>query len=401
MTKKTQVERGAWTACMVLILLAYGGCKEQEMPVPPPPKVTVAQPVQKEVTLHWEFTGNTEAVAQVEVRARVEGYLQNVAFEDGDLVEEGDLLFVIEPDPYDVKVDQARAQLTARQAELAQAEADLGRVQQAAETNAVSKQQVDQTRAQRDVARASVEQAEAALAEAKLNLGYTKVHSPISGRVSESYVDVGNLVGSAERTLLATVVTVDPIYVYFNVSERVLAAKLEELSVLGAEGRQRKPNMPCFVGLPGDDGYPFAGAVDYADITVEAGTGTIQIRAGVPNEALRLYPGMFVRIRVARETREEAVLVSERALGTDLAGKYLLVVGKDNVVERRGVQIGALIEGMRVIEAGITADERYVVSGLQRARPGLPVTPQPARPTPPEVPAGERHSEAGEGGGDV
>jgi len=384
-----------------LVALGLAGCEKPEAPTMPPPSVTVAQPVRENVTLHYEFTGTTEATHQVEIRARVEGYLRSIEFEDGAFVKAGDLLFAIEPDPYDVKVSQAHALLTSGQADLARAEADFRRIQQAAETNAVSKQQVDLYRAQRDVAQAGVEQAEAALAEARLDQGYTKVYCPITGRVSRRYVDVGNLVGAAERTLLARVVTIDPIYVYFNVSERVLATRLKEMSKVRPGDGAARVDVPCFVGLPDDDGYPYEGAIDYADITVEAGTGTIQIRASLPNEEFRLYPGMFVRVRIPRPTSEDAVLVSERAIGTDLAGKYLLVVGENNVVERRAVQIGSLVEDRRVIETGITPAERYIVNGLQRARPGLPVTPQPARPTPPETPVENAPSQAGEGGDDV
>jgi RND family efflux transporter MFP subunit len=260
---------------------------------------------------------------------------------------------------------------------------------------------VDLTRAQRDVAQAGVQQAEATLAEARLNQSYTKVYSPITGRVSRRYVDVGNLVGSGERTLLARVVTIDPIYVFFNVTERILVSRLKELSQLAPGEREAGPEIPCAVGIPGEAGFPFEGTIDYADITVDPGTGTLEVRGRLPNEDLLLYPGMFVRIRVPRGESQEAVLVHEHAIGTDMAGKYLLVVGADNVVERRGVQMGALVEPMRVIEEGISPSERYIINGLQRARPGLPVTPQAAQPAPPEAPAGSQPADATGGGDNV
>jgi RND family efflux transporter MFP subunit len=402
MIAQTQRGRWIWTAWIALMPLAFGGCEKPQAPAMPPPTVTVGHPIQQEVTLHWEFTGNTQAAAEVEVRARVEGYLKSIEFDDGDLVEAGDLLFTIEPDLYDVQVSQAQAQVTASQADLKRAEADFGRIEEAAQTNAVSRQQVDLARAQRDVAEASVQQAEAALAAAQLNQGYTKVYSPIAGRVSRRYVDVGNLVGSGERTLLARVVTVDPIYVYFNIAERILVSRLKELSQLGPTEREATPDIPCSVGIPGEEGFPFAGMIDYADITVDSGTGTLQVRAELPNENRLLFPGMFVRIRVPRASSNEAVLVHERAIGTDMAGKYLLVVGENNMVEHRSVQAGALIEGMRVIESGITPGERYITNGLQRARPGMPVTPQAAAPAPSE-PASEtpQPTEAAGGGDDV
>ena len=401
MNGRIRLHRRAHVFGIAVALLAFGGCEKPEVPTPPPPMVTVAHPVQKNVTLHWEFTGNTQAVAQAEIRARVEGFLDTIEFEDGALVTEGDLLFTIEPDLYDVQVSQARAQLAAGQADLTRTEADFRRVQQAAETNAVSKQQVDLARAQRDMAQASVEQAEAALAAAQLNQGYTKVYSPIAGRVSESYVDAGNLVGSGERTLLARVVTVDPINVYFNIAERILVSRLKELSQVGPGEREATRDVPCSVGIPEEEGFPFEGTIDYADVTVDAGTGTLQVRAEVPNESRLLFPGMFVRIRVPRGKSEDAVLVHEYAIGTDMAGKYLLVVDADNVVERRSVQMGALVEQMRVIEEGISSSERYITNGLQRARPGLPVTPQPAQPASPKPPAENEPAGAAGGGDDV
>lgn len=378
MIRKMQHGQWFWTTWIVLIPLAFGGCKKSQVPAVPPPTVTVAHPIQKKVTLHWEFTGNTQAVAEVDIRARVEGFLKSIEFDDGDFVKEGDLLFVIEPDLYDVQVSQAQAQLRASQADLKRAEADFRRIEEAAQTNAVSRQQVDLARAQRDVAEASVKQAEAALAAAQLNQGYTKVSSSINGRISRRYVDVGNLVGSGERTLLARVVTIDPIYVYFNIAERILVSRLKELSQLGPAEREVSPKLPCSVGIPGEEGFPFAGIIDYADITVDSGTGTLQVRAELPNQDGLLFPGMFVRIRVPRGGGEEAILVQEHAIGTDMAGKYLFVVGENDVVERRSVQMGALVDGMRVIEDGISPNERYIINGLQRARPGMPVTPQAA-----------------------
>ncbi len=196
--------------------------------------------------------------------------------------------------------------------------------------------------------------------------------SPIAGRTGRHLVDVGNLVGAGERTLLTTVVQMNPMYVYFNVSERLLLERLTDRSV----DERRNPNATFTVGLPHEEGYPHEGKLDYIDNTVDTATGTLRVRGVVPNDQELLFPGAFVRIRLPAGIEENAVLVEESALGTDLGGKYVLVVGSDNIVEQRAVEIGALIDGRRVIRKGLGPDERYIVKGLQRARPGLPVTPQ-------------------------
>jgi RND family efflux transporter MFP subunit len=221
---------------------------------------------------------------------------------------------------------------------------------------------------------ADVRAAQARVDTAKLDLGYTDVRSPIDGRVSRNYVDVGNLVGAGERTLLTTVVKMDELYCYFNVTERLVLEQLAKRAV----GERRDPIQKFFIGLAHEKGFPHEGRLDYIDNTVDTATGTITVRGIVPNDDELLFPGAFVRVRVPGGVKADAVLVDERAIGTDLGGKYVLVVGGDNIVEHRRVTLGQLDEGMRVIEEGLGPDERYIVTGLQRARPGLPVTPRTA-----------------------
>ena len=340
---------------------------------PPPPAVTVAMPLRMDAALWQEFTGTTAAMQTAEIRARVEGYLLEQRFEDSDDVVAGQILFEIDPSLYQAEVDRTVAVLSQRQAQFAQAEWDLQQVQQLAARGASTAKEVQDRTTDRALTDAAVKSAQAAVQKAELDLGYTKVRSPIAGRISRNLVDVGNLVGAGERTLLTTVMQMKPMHVYFNISERLLMQRLE---VVSQEGRRRL-DTPFWVRLAHEEGYPHKGILDYIDNTVDEATGTLEVRGVLPNDDGLLFPGAFVRVRLSAGIRENAVLVSERALGTDLAGKYVLVVvGEANIVEQRPVTIGALIDGMRVIEEGLTGDERYIVNGLQRARPGMPVNPK-------------------------
>jgi len=351
---------------------ALSGCGKKQDAGPPAPAVTVATPVEKDVQTYVEFTGYTAAVESVDIRARVKGYLEKVAFEDGAVVKKGDLLFIIEEDPYRAQRDQAKAELASAEAELERSEIDLKRVEQAAKTNAVSQEEVTNRRAQRDISAASVEEQKAKLEQARLNLGYTEVRSPIDGRVSRRLVDEGNLVGAGENTLLTTVVSMDPIYAYFEVDERKLVENLKK----NPKAFDEKTDYPFYVGLDTEDGYPHKGVLDYISNIVDQNTGTITARGVLPNKEKELYPGMFARVRVPAKVEDNALLVQEKAVGTDLGGKYLMIVKSDNTVEQRRIEMGALDGEMRVITKGIKKGERYIVDGLQYARPGLPVTPK-------------------------
>lgn len=355
-----------------------GGCKKPAPPAPTAPEVTVETPVSQKIRPYYDFTGNTQAFESVDIRARVQGFLQKVHFADGDNVEKGQVLFTIEPDMFEANVAQTEATLEANKAELERAQADLARVEMAVKSGAVSEQEVDLKRAERNVAKAAVAKAEATLDEAKLNLSYTQVTSPISGQVSRTFVDVGNLVGPGENALLTRVVNAEPIYVYSNISERLL---IEILKKLGDTEKEREEvDIKLSVSLAGEEGFPHEGIMDFVDNTLDADTGTVQFRGVLPNDRQLLFPGMFVRIRVPGIRETDALLVKEIAIGTDLGGKYVLVVDEKNMVQRRYIDTGQLYGDLRIVNEstepgkGIKAGERYIVQGLQRARPGRPVT---------------------------
>ena len=357
------------------LLTAFSGCSEKPPAQPPGPEVTVARPQQESVRRYHDLTGNTESVEMVDVRARVEGFLQEIHFEDGADVKEGDVLFTIERDVFIADVEQAKAVVESTIAESRRAQADLDRVNLAVKTGAVSEQEVDLKRADRDIAVASFAKAKALLTQAELQLSYTTVTSPVTGRVSRRYVDKGNLVGSGEKTLLTRVVRFDPIYVYSNISETLLSQILKKAGKTDQE--RREVNAKFHVGLADEDGYPHEGVINFIDNRLDETTGTAQIRGTVPNKKRLLYPGMFVRIRIPSIEETPSLLVYEKAIGTDLGGKFVLVVdGEDNVVERRYVKLGQLYDDRRVIEKGLEATDRYIHKGIQRARPGLPVTPK-------------------------
>lgn len=364
-------------------LFVPSGCERQTEAVPPPPpEVTVAHPIQQDVTVYYEFTGTTEAIASVEIRARVEGYLQRVEMKDADDVEPGDMLFVIDPAEYQAALDRAEAELARNQAELQSATLGVERLEGLIAQGAVNRKELDDAYTAQAMGEAEVAAAKAAVTKAKLDLDYTQVRSPIAGRVSRSLVDAGNLVGAGERTLLTTVVQMDPMYVYFSIPERIL---LKRLAARPADQR-RHVEFAFYVGLANEKGYPHEGILDYVDNTVDSGTGTIRVRGQVPNDEGLLFPGAFVRIRVPGQVNANAVLVREEAIGTDLGGKYVLVVDAEDVVHHRPVELGATEEGWRVVREGLSPDERYIVSGLQRARPGLPVTVKRAEQPLPEPP---------------
>ena len=359
----------------IALLITFSGCSEKPPVQPPGPEVTVARPQQESVRRYYDLTGNTESLESVDILARVEGFLEEVHFEDGQDVKEGDVLFTIEQDAFKANVEQAEAILQSTIAERHRAQADLERVEKAVVSGAVSEQEVDLKRAERDIAVASVAQAEAALKQAELQLSYTTVTSPVTGRVSRRFVDVGNLVSPGQNTLLTRVVAFDPMYVYSNISETLLSQMLKKSGQTDQE--RRKVNAKLFVGLADEDGYPHEGVINFIDNRLDATTGTAQIRGTVPNEKRLLYPGMFVRIRIPSIEETPSLLVYEKAIGTDLGGKFVLVVGgEDNVVERRYVKLGQLYENMRVVEKGLEATDRYIYKGIQRARPGMPVTPK-------------------------
>ncbi len=352
--------------------LAIGGCKpsSDDYVAPPPPTVTVSQPVQRNVMEYIEFTGTTEAVQIVEIRARVKGFLQSSHFKAGTDVKKGNLLYVIDPKPFQAQVNKAQADLSRRIAELELAQANYRRYETLYRKRTVSEVKFAEAKAARDTAKADIEAARAVLEEARLDLGYTRVRAPISGRVGRNLVSVGNLVGSGESTHLTTIVQYNPVWAYFSVNER-------DLLRLRQRDQKKYRRSVIHLGLANETGYPHKGRLDFADLGVDPGTGTFLLRGRFANPAPHvILPGMFVRLRGLLGKRDAALLVTERALGADQGGRYVLVVNEKNVVEYRPVKVGALHDRMRVIEEGLRPSDWVVVNGVLRARPGATVNPK-------------------------
>ena len=353
------------------------------MPKPLPPKVTLAKPVVQDVVDYADFTGTTRSTDSVDIRARVQGFLQEANFTEGAIVEKGDLLFVIEPEPFQSRLAEAEANLAKTEAKLKLAEANLKRAEQLVVSKAISREEYQTKIAQRDSAAAQILADKATIEQAKIDLGYTEIRSPTHGKVGLRLVDPGNLVGAGENTLLTTVVSRDPMYVYFDIGELVVLEYLK----WKRENKKQDGGAKILLGLANEEGYPHEGRLDFIDNRVDPETGTALIRGVFDNKKGFLYPGLFVRVRFPGETQKDAVLVSEEAIGTDLGGKYVLVVGKDNIVDQRHVELGTLVDGMRVIRKGLGPDEEYIIKGIQRARPGLPVRPETDEKTPPKTPS--------------
>lgn len=362
---------------MLLSVLALGGaiclgCQTVELPTPQPPKVTVAKPVQRDVVDYSDFSGNLKSTNSVKIRARVQGILETADFNEGTIVEKDALLYTIEPEPFQARLAAAKANLSKTQAALKLTEANLGRAEILVVSKAVSKEEYQTKIAERDSVKAQILADNAEIEQAEIDLGYTKIRSPIRGKVGRNHVDPGNLVSGSKETLLTTVVSMDPIYVEFTVSESDLLKYLKWKRETKLPDAEKK----IYLGLANEEGYPHEGELDFLDNVVDTTTGTAMIRGIFPNKKGFLYSGLYVRIRIPGQTQKDAVLVSEEAIGTDLGGKYVMVVDKDNIVEQRNVVLGTLVDGMRVIRKGLGPEESYIIKGIQRARPGRPVNPQ-------------------------
>lgn len=357
-------------------VIALSGCEQKNTFVPPPPpKVDVATPVQRTITRYLEATGNTAPIKNVDLVARVQGFLQTIDYQDGTFVKEGTTLFTIEPETYKLKLDQAQAAEAGAQASLRQAEADFKRQSDLVQKMAVSQATLDSSTSARDNAQANLQQAQANTKLAQVNYGYTKVTAPFDGIVSTHLVSVGELVGVSSPTQLATIVAMDPIYVNFNVNEQDVLRIRAEAARRGMTPADIK-SLPIEVGLQTETGYPHEGQLDYAAPTVNQSTGTLAVRGVVPNDKRVLLPGYFVRVRIPLDRQKDALLVPDTALGSDQGGRYVLVVNADNTVEQRKVQTGPLDGGLRVIESGLKADDRVVIAGLLRVIPGQKIDPQ-------------------------
>ncbi|WP_373696664.1 efflux RND transporter periplasmic adaptor subunit [Microvirga yunnanensis] len=376
----------------LLFAFALADCDKaaQAQSAAPPPLVTVTQPVKRTVTDWNEFTGRFEAIEEVDVRPRVGGFVDSVEFKDGAIVRSGDLLYVIDPRPFEAAALIAEGQLADARAKGEFAKRDLERALNLVQTNAVSEQAVDQRRAALQAARAAETQAKGALQAAQLNVEFSHVVAPITGRVSRRLVTPGNLVQGSEgaATLLTSIVSLDPIYLYFDVDE----VTYRRNSRLWAEGL--RPNVhgttnPVQVMLTGELNPSHEGTMDFLDNRLDASTATLRGRAIVPNKDLSIVPGQFGRVRVAGSSPYEALLIPEAAVATDQSRKIVFVVKEDNTVEARPVVLGPIDEGLRVIREGLKAEDHVIVDGLQRARVGAKVTPKTV-----ELPTGGKAARA-------
>jgi multidrug efflux system membrane fusion protein len=396
------LNRISWLTLLVASLFVAGCIKPAQQPAaadaPKPPEVYVDVPSTGEITDYEDFTGRTVAVKTIDIRARVTGYLDKINFKEkeGQDVERGFVLFEIDPRPYEAEVARAEAGLLQAESHVKRLELDYKRAKMTVATKTISQEQFDQVAGDRNEALANIDVAKANLKIAKLNLGFTKLHAPISGRVSRTQLDPGNLV-RADETILTTIVAMEPMYAYFEVDERTML----RLRRYAEEGRIKlgsQPSdkaVPVTMGLADEEGrYPHDGFVNFVDNRLDPATGTLQVRGIFKNSDRVLSPGLFVRVRLPIGESYKALLVSEKALGTDQGQKFVYVIDHDNLAQYRRVQVGKLQQGLRVILHGLSDGERVVVSGLQRVRPGAPVQPKPMATT--AEPSREQSSEVAE-----
>jgi multidrug efflux system membrane fusion protein len=343
---------------------------------PPATPVSVATVVPSDVATWDEFSGRLEAVERVDVRSRVAGAVQSVHFHEGALVNRGDLLITIDPAPYAADVERASAQVVAAEARYSYSQSEFVRAQRLLDERAIAQREHDERdNAQRE-AEANLRAAKAALHSAQLSLGYTEVRAPVAGRVGRLEITVGNLVAAGPGApVLTTLVSLSPIYASFDADEKIVAKALGELPS-GTSARAQLERIPVQMGTAGTTDTPFVGHLQLVDNQVDAKSGTVRVRAVFDNADGRLMPGQFARLRMGQVKSEPALLVSERAVGTDQNKKYVMVVGSDNRANYREVTIGANVDGLRIVTSGLKAQERIVVNGLQRIRPGALVEPQ-------------------------
>jgi RND family efflux transporter MFP subunit len=349
----------------------------------------VAHPMQKPVTDYLEFTGNAVAYNTVPLRARVEGFLEKVLFQDGAPVKKGQLLFLLQQDQYKAQLQQAQAKVLAQKAQLKHAQTEYVRYSNLVKQDAAAQTDVDKWHYERDSLKASVMAAEAQVELAKLNLSYTRITAPFTGRMGRHLKDPGALVGAGEKTLLAEINQINPMYVYFSINEQDL------LRVRGKHPptteEELKKRFPAYVGLADEEGYPHQGYLDFAAISLNPTTGSLQLRAILPNPNAVILPGLFARVRVPIAEEKSALLVPETAIGYDQLGPFVKVVNAKHVVERRAVKLGNQVDEDRVVLEGLKDDDWVVVAGLLRALPGKEVSPEQAGAVP--GPAGAKPQE--------
>jgi len=360
---------------LAALAIAAAACGEKPKAPPTHPKVVVSNPIDREVTEWDEYTARLEAVDFVEVRPRVSGYLQAVAFKEGATVQKGDLLFQIDPRPYDAALRRAEGDLAVAKARLQLARTKLDRATKLVGRDAISREEADTRAAEARQAEAGVEAAAAAVDAAKLDVEFTQIRAPITGRVSRKLVTEGNLVSGgsgSQGTLLTTVVSLDPIYVYFEADERAYL-KYQRLAQTGDSPSSRDVRSPVQIGLADEDGFPHEGYMDFVDNRLDAGTGTMVSRAVLANPYYAFTPGLFARLRLPGRPRYRAVLIPDVAVVSDQSKKLVYVVDDKGVVSNRQVELGPMYEGLRIVHEGLSSSDRIVVSGVQRVRPGITV----------------------------
>jgi RND family efflux transporter MFP subunit len=358
--------------CVVLLALTAAAMAAD--PKSPPPDVVVTRPVTREVTDFEEFVGRTEPSAQVELRARVSGYLADVLFKDGAEVKKGDVLFDIDPRPYRADLDKAEANLTLREAQFRQADAEAQRAKALLDKKSLSQEEFDKVVAARAQAEARLRMAKAGVEAARLTLDFTKVTAPISGRIGRRRLDAGNVV-KADETHLATLVVAKPMYVYFDIGEQA-AQRIAK----AARGGKGKAAIRAAVGLAGEMGFPHEGQIDFVDNRSDPATGTVRVRAVLANADELLSPGQFVRVRVATGQPYQALLVPEAAVMAEGGRKFVYVVNEKEMVESRAVTLGSGQGDLRVVKGGLNETDRVITGGLQGVKPGKKVKPREAAP---------------------
>ncbi|MBY5755026.1 efflux RND transporter periplasmic adaptor subunit [Rhizobium leguminosarum bv. viciae] len=389
---RVRLYQGLHLSVVLAGMAILGGCEESgnTYVAPPPPPVRVAQPIQQPVTLYFELTGNTAPLNSVDIEARVQGYVQSIDYQDGMTVMKGTKLFGIERNTYQAQLDQAKASLASQHASQVGAQQEYDRQLNLSKQQVTTQTAVDSAKATLDEANASILNAQANLDLATINLGYTEVLAPFDGTVTDHLVDIGALVGVSGPTKLASIVQTDPLYAYFNVSETQVLMIKEHLAKQGRTFKQTDlPSIPAELGLQTEEGYLHKGHLDYVSPQLDASTGTLQVRALFDNKDHAMLPGLFVRVRVPVGHNDKALLVRDDAIGTNQLGSYLLVLGKDDVVEQKQVKTGQREGALRVIDSGLDPADWVVTQGIQQAIPGSKVTPEKMEMNPPAAAAGD------------
>lgn len=372
--KNSNLVKGAALAILAAFISACGTQQEASENEISHPVVSVAQVVNERLTEWDTFTGRLEAPQNVELRARVSGYIDQVTFEEGAVVEAGDTLFVIDDRKFRAEVQRIEAELKSAQAKLTLAATEFERAEKLIARNAISTELLDQRRSQYSESIANVESMKASLQLAQLQLSYTRVEAPISGRVSRAMVTKGNYV-NAGQSVLTSLVSIDKVYAYFDADEQTYLNYVR-LAKEGARPSSRTNENPVVMGLANQKDFPYQGYIDFVDNQINPASGTIRGRAVFDNADGTFIPGLFARIKLVGSATYKGILIDDKAIGTDLNNKFVLVLGDDNVVKYRAVELGEKLNGLRIIKSGLNPEDRIVVNGLQRVRPGATVAPQ-------------------------